>query len=269
MVKLAGATPVIVETTDRTEFKLTPAQLRAAITPRTRLLILNSPSNPTGSVYTPEEMKAIGDVCVEKGVLIMSDEIYEHLLYDGAVHRSMASFSPAHYEHTVVVHGFAKAWSMTGWRLGFLAAPEPIAKAIDAVQSHSTSNPTSFAQKGAVAALNGPQDHLPKWLAEYDRRRSFAWKRLNEHARRLLRQREGRVLPLPEHLGHRAQVVRVLRPPARVGEGRRCSGRRLRRRRLHAAQLRHQHGQPGKGPGAHRPLRAGTPLDLEIYSRNA
>src|SRR3989442_3123902 len=174
MVKLAGAKPVIIETTDKTEFKVTPAQLRAAITPRTRLFVLNSPSNPTGSVYTPDEIKALGDLCVEKGVLIMSDEIYEHLLYDGAKHQSVASFSQAHYEHTIVVHGFAKAWSMTGWRLGFLAAPEPIAKAIYAVQSHSTSNPTSFAQKGAVAALTGPQDHLPKWLAEFSKRPTHA-----------------------------------------------------------------------------------------------
>jgi len=179
MVKLASAKPVILETSDKTEFKVTPEQLRSAITPRTRLFILNSPSNPTGSVYTPEEIKALGDICVEKGVLIMSDEIYEHLLYEGAMHKSVASFSQAHYEHTIVVHGFAKAWSMTGWRLGFLAAPEPIAKAIDAVQSHSTSNPTSFAQKGAVAALTGPQDHLPKWLAEFNQRRTYAWKKLN------------------------------------------------------------------------------------------
>jgi aspartate aminotransferase len=179
MVKLAGAKPVIIETTDQTEFKVTPAQLRAAITPNTRLFILNSPSNPTGSVYTPDEIKALGDLCVEKGVLIMSDEIYEHLTYDGAVVKSVASFSPRHFEHTIIVHGFAKAWSMTGWRLGFLAAPEPIAKAIDAVQSHSTSNPTSFAQKGGVAALTGPQDHLPKWLAEYAKRRTYAWQKLN------------------------------------------------------------------------------------------
>ena len=161
MVKLAGAKPVILQTTDKTEFKVTPAQLRAAITPNTRLFVLNSPSNPTGSVYSPEEVKALGDICIEKNVLIMSDEIYEHLLYDGAVHKSVASFSPAHYDHTIIVHGLAKAYSMTGWRLGFLAAPEPIPRAIDAVQSHSTSNPTSFAQKGGVAALTGPQDHLP------------------------------------------------------------------------------------------------------------
>jgi aspartate aminotransferase len=179
MVKLANAKPVILQTTDKTEFKVTPDQLRVAITPNTRLFILNSPSNPTGSVYTPAEIKALGDICVEKNVLIMSDEIYEHLLYDNAKHQSVASFSPAHFEHTIIVHGFAKAWSMTGWRLGFLAAPEPVAKAIDAIQSHSTSNPCSFAQKGGVAALTGPQDHLPKWLAEFDKRRRFAHAKLN------------------------------------------------------------------------------------------
>src|SRR5271165_6793973 len=179
MVKLAGAKPVILETSDQTEFKVTPEQLRRAITPNTRLLVLNSPSNPTGSVYTPEEVKALGDICVEKNVLIMSDEIYEHLLYDNAKVKSVASFSAAHQDHTIIVHGFAKAWSMTGWRLGFLAAPEPIAKAIDAVQSHSTSNPTSFAQKGGVAALTGPQDHLKNWLVEFDKRRRYAHTKLN------------------------------------------------------------------------------------------
>ena len=179
MVKLAGAKPVIVSTSDKTEFKITPDQLRSAITPRTRLFILNTPSNPTGTVYTPDEIKALADICVQKNVLIMSDEIYEHLLYDGAVHRSVAGISSAHYEHTIIVHGFAKAWSMTGWRLGWCAAPEPVAKAVDAIQGHSTSNPTSFAQKGAVAALTGPQDHLKIWLAEFARRRTYAWKKLN------------------------------------------------------------------------------------------
>jgi aspartate aminotransferase len=179
MVKMAGATPVILKTSDATEFKVTPQQLRDAITPRTRLFILNSPSNPTGSVYTREEIKALGDICVEKGVLIMSDEIYEKLLYDGAQHTSVASFSKAHYDHTIIVHGFAKSWSMTGWRLGFMAAPEPIAKAVDAIQGHSTSNPTSFAQKGAVAALNGPQDHLKTWLAAFSERRKYAHEKLN------------------------------------------------------------------------------------------
>ncbi len=179
MVKLAGATPVILPTSDATEFKVTPEQLRRAITPHTRIFILNSPGNPTGSIYTRAEIRALGDVCVELGVLIMSDEIYEKLVYDGAEHASVAGFSPAHYEHTIIVHGFAKAYSMTGWRLGFLAAPEPIARAVDALQGHSTSNPTSFAQKGAVAALNGPQDHLKSWLIEFARRRGYAHQRLN------------------------------------------------------------------------------------------
>ena len=179
MVRLAQGTPVIIPTSDETAFKITPTQLRRAITPRTRLFILNSPSNPTGSLYTRQEIKELGDVCVENDVLIMSDEIYEKLVYDGAEHVSVASFSQQHYEHTILVHGLAKAYSMTGWRIGMTAAPEPIARAIDAIQSHSTSNPTSFAQKGAVAALNGPQDHLPVWLAEFARRRAYAWKKLN------------------------------------------------------------------------------------------
>jgi aspartate aminotransferase len=178
MVKLAGATPVILPTTDATNFKVTPDQLAAAITPRTRLFILNSPSNPTGTLYAPSEIRALGDICVARRVLVMSDEIYEKLVYDEAEHASMASFSPTHCEHTILVNGFSKAYSMTGWRLGYLAAPEPIAKAIDAIQSHSTSNPTSFAQKGAVAALSGPQDHLKSWLAEYARRRAYAHQRL-------------------------------------------------------------------------------------------
>ena len=251
MVKMAGAKPVIVETTDQAEFKVTPEQLRAAITPRTRLFILNSPSNPTGTVYTPEEIKALGDICVEKNVLIMSDEIYENLLYDGATHKSVASFGPAHFEHTIIVHGFAKAWSMTGWRLGFCAAPEPIAKAIDAVQSHSTSNPTSFAQKGAVAALTGPQDHLAKWLAEFDQAPPLRASAAQRHPRRHLLQCERRFLPVPEHLGIRAEVHGVLRKVVGAGKSRRRSRRRLRSGRLRPHQLRHQHGQYREGLGAH------------------
>jgi len=179
MVKMAAAKPVILPTSDATEFKITPEQLRAAITPRTKLFILNSPSNPTGSVYTRAELEALARVCIEKGVLVLSDEIYEDLIYAGATHHSLASSGPEFYAHTVTVIGFSKAYSMTGWRLGYLAAPEPIAKAIDAIQSHSTSNPTSFAQKGAVEALNGSQAHLPTWLAEYAKRRTEAWQRLN------------------------------------------------------------------------------------------
>jgi len=179
MVTLAGAQPVIIETTDETEFKVKPEQLRAAITDNTRIFVLNSPSNPTGAVYTPDEIKALGDICVEKGVLILSDEIYEKLLYEGAEHKSVASLSEEHKAHTVIAHGLAKEYSMTGWRLGYIAGPLPIVKAINAIQSHSTSNPTSFAQKGAVEALNGPQDHLPVWLEQFDQRRKYAHERLN------------------------------------------------------------------------------------------
>ena len=182
MAKLAGAKPVILETTDATEFKVTPEQLREAITPNTKLFILNSPSNPTGSVYTADEIKALGDVCVEKGVLIMSDDIYEKLVYDGAEFTSVTGFSEEHLAHTIIVHGLAKAYSMTGWRIGFLAAPKPIAQAINALQSHSTSNATSFAQKGAVASLTGPQTHLDEWLTEFNKRRSYAADRLNNMA---------------------------------------------------------------------------------------
>jgi len=179
MVKMAAAKPVILPTSDATEFKITPEQLRAAITPRTKLFILNSPSNPTGSVYTRAELEALARVCIEKGVLVLSDEIYEDLIYAGATHHSLASSGPEFYAHTVTVIGFSKAYSMTGWRLGYLAAPEPIAKAIDAIQSHSTSNPTSFAQAGAVAALAGPQDHLKLWLEEFTKRRNYMLQRLN------------------------------------------------------------------------------------------
>ncbi len=178
MAKLAAAKLVVLPTSENAAFKVSPEQLAAAITSRTRLFILNSPNNPTGTVYTPEEVKALGDVCVAAGIYLMSDEIYERLLYGGAVHRSAATFSAAHCEHTIIVHGFAKAWSMTGWRLGFLAAPAPVAQAIDAIQSHSTSNPTSFAQKGGVAALHGTQAHLAEWLTQFDRRRRFALERL-------------------------------------------------------------------------------------------
>jgi aspartate aminotransferase len=179
MVRLAGADPVFVPTDESTGFKMTPAQLRAAITPRTRLVILNSPSNPTGAVYTPLEVQALAAICLEKGVFILSDEIYEHLVYGDTMHRSPASCGPAYQAITIIAHGFAKAWSMTGWRLGFCAAPLPIAKAIVTLQSHCTSNAVSFAQKGGVAALDGPQDHLIAWRKAFSERRLYALERLN------------------------------------------------------------------------------------------
>ena len=180
IVSLASARTVILPTTIETDFKVTPEQLDKAINDRTRLLILNSPSNPTGTVYTPGEIRALADICVERDVYILSDDIYERILYDEARHCSPAVFSEKHYQRTVIVHGFAKAWSMTGWRLGFMAAPEPVAKAVDALQSHCTSNPTSFAQKGGLAALSGSMAHLDEWLKQFDRRRLSALERLRK-----------------------------------------------------------------------------------------
>ena len=190
MVKMAGATPVFVQGTDATEFKITAEQLRNAVPPRTKLLILNSPCNPTGSVYTREELKALADVCVEKDLYIMSDEIYEKLCYDGAQHVSIATISPQAAERTVIVSGLSKAYSMTGWRIGITAAPLVIAKAVGAMQSHSTSNPVSFAQMGAVAALNGSQDHLSVWLQEYSSIHQCLQVRLRHHAYGLSAQHE-------------------------------------------------------------------------------
>lgn len=179
MVKLAGANPVFLHSDEANGFKMTPEQLRGVLSERTKVVILNSPCNPTGTVYAPEEIRALIDVCIEADVLLLSDEIYEKLVYGGAKHCSAASFGPAYKAHTVLAHGFAKAWSMTGWRLGFCAAPLPVAKAITGIQSHSTSNPVSFAQKGGVAALEGSQAHLEEWRQAFDERRRYACEHLN------------------------------------------------------------------------------------------
>lgn len=158
MVKLAGGTPVIVPTTAEQNYRITPEQLRQAITPKTKLFILNSPSNPTGMVYSPAEIAALAAVVVEADIWVVSDEIYEKILYDGATHLSIGAVSPEAFEHTIISNGFAKAYSMTGWRVGYLAGPVELIKAVATIQSHSTSNVCTFAQYGAIAALEGPQD---------------------------------------------------------------------------------------------------------------
>jgi aspartate aminotransferase len=160
MVKLADASPVIVQTKEETSFKITPDQFRDAMTPATKLIILNSPGNPTGSVYSREELQALAEVALEEDILMLSDEIYEKITYDHTEFVSLASLSKEIYDLTITVNGFSKAYAMTGWRLGYVAAPEPIAAAIDSIQSHSTSNPTSFAQKGALAGLKGDQSFI-------------------------------------------------------------------------------------------------------------
>ncbi len=179
MVRLAGAEPVFVQTKEENGWKMTAEEFQDAMTPRTKLVIVNSPGNPTGSVYTKEELAAIVEVCVDEEILILSDEIYEKLTYDGAQHVSTASISKEAYDLTITINGFSKAYAMTGWRLGYLAAPESIAKAIDAIQSHSTSNPCSFAQKGALAALKGDQQAVSDMRDEFDLRRQYMVGRLS------------------------------------------------------------------------------------------
>jgi aspartate aminotransferase len=183
MVKLAGGTPRFVFAGDDTGFRLRPEQLRAAITPKTRLVILNSPSNPTGAVYPRAELEALVRVCVEAGVYILSDEIYEQLLYDGVKHASPATFSPEANKLTLTASGFSKTYAMTGWRLGTLVAPPKIAAAAADLQSQMTSNATSFAQFGALAAVQQPEKAraaVATMLQTFDRRRLHLWKGLNE-----------------------------------------------------------------------------------------
>jgi aspartate aminotransferase len=180
MVRLAGAEPVIVPTTERNGWKMRASDFENAMTPRTKMLILNSPGNPTGSVYTREELEGIVEVAAEEDIYILSDEIYEKLVYDETKHVSIASLSKEAYDLTITVNGFSKAYAMTGWRLGYLAAPEAVAKAVDSIQSHSTSNPCSFAQKGAVAALKGDQQPLADMRDEFSMRRNYMYDRITK-----------------------------------------------------------------------------------------
>lgn len=182
MAKLAGATPRFIEAGPEQNFKITPQQIEEAVTPRTRLLILNSPSNPTGMIYTRAEIEAIAEVVVRKNLWLMSDEIYEYLLYDGVEHVSPASLGAEIASRTITTGGFSKTYSMTGWRLGMLAAPSKVAKAIGDIQSQTTSNATSFAQYGALAALQHKDKSraaLDEMLKVFDRRRLKMWEKLN------------------------------------------------------------------------------------------
>ncbi len=182
MVKLSGATPKFVLCDDSTEFKLTPEQLEAAITPKSRMLILCNPSNPTGAVYSREEMEAIIAVAVKHNLYILSDEMYERLIYDDAKPTCVATLSPEAAERTIVVAGFSKTYSMTGWRIGTTVAPAPIAKALTEMQSQISSNVTTFAQFGALAAITEKektQAALSEMLTAFDRRRKYLHTELN------------------------------------------------------------------------------------------
>ncbi|MFC3713537.1 pyridoxal phosphate-dependent aminotransferase [Sphingoaurantiacus capsulatus] len=181
IVSFTGATPVFVEAGIDAGFKITPAQLDAAITPRTRWLILNSPSNPTGAGYTAAELKALGEVLERHPhVWILSDDMYEHIVYEGFTFATIAKVCPSLYPRTLTVNGASKAYSMTGWRIGFAGGPAPLIKAMGKLQSQSTSNPCSIAQAAATAALNGPQDFLAERRIAFQGRRDLVVSMLNQ-----------------------------------------------------------------------------------------
>jgi aspartate aminotransferase len=191
MVLLAGGTPVAVTTTAENGFKLKADDLEAAITPRTKWIILNSPSNPTGAAYRRDELKSLTDVLVRHPhVWVMSDDMYEHLVYDDFVFTTPAQVEPALYERTLTVNGVSKAYCMTGWRIGFAGGPEPLIKTMAMIQSQSTSNPAAVSQWAAVEALNGPQDFIPKHNNIFKERRDLCVSMLN--------QSHGIKCPMPE-----------------------------------------------------------------------
>jgi aspartate aminotransferase len=180
MVRLVGAEPVIVPTSERNAWKMRPEDFENAMTPRTKMLIMNSPGNPTGSVYTREELEAIVNVASEEDIYVLSDEIYEKLVYDDVKHVSIASLSKEAYDLAITVNGFSKSYAMTGWRLGYLAAPDAVVRAVDSIQSHTSSNPSSFSQYGALAALKGDQQPLADMREEFDMRRNYMFDRLSK-----------------------------------------------------------------------------------------
>jgi len=180
MVSLAGGSPVIVKTTEKNEFKLTPGALKKAITQRTKALIINSPSNPTGSAYAKKELEKIAEIALLKNIFVISDEIYEKIVYDGFQFTSIASLSEEMKKRTIIVHGVAKTYSMTGWRIGYTAGPEEIIAAMNNIQSQSTSNPTSISQKASVEALIGPQSEVEKMVSAFAQRRNYIVDRLNK-----------------------------------------------------------------------------------------
>lgn len=180
VVKVCGGKSVFIEGHKENHFKITPEDLKKVITPKTKMLIFNSPSNPTGAVYTEEEIRALGKVAEEADIWVLADEIYSKLIYDGVRHFSMAQVSEKMKEKTVIVNGVSKTYAMTGWRIGWLAAPKDVAKAIDSFQSHATSNPTSIAQYATLAALNGSEEELERMRSIFNDRRKFMISRIRE-----------------------------------------------------------------------------------------
>ncbi|WP_226683565.1 pyridoxal phosphate-dependent aminotransferase [Sutcliffiella horikoshii] len=179
-VKLAEGVPVYVEGKEENQFKITAEQLKATITPKTKAVVLNSPSNPTGMVYTREELEELGKVCLEHNILIVSDEIYEKLLYDGNKHVSIAQLSPELKEQTIIINGVSKSHSMTGWRIGYAVGNQTIISAMTNLASHSTSNPTSISQYATIAAYKGPQDDVEVMRQAFEERLNIIFEKLNQ-----------------------------------------------------------------------------------------
>lgn len=178
IVKLAGGVPVIVKTSKEQEYKLTAEALCKAVTNKTKALILNTPNNPTGMVYTDNELRDIADIVINKDFYVVADEMYETLTYDGHKHISIASLGKEIYDRTITCNGLAKSYAMTGWRIGYTGSPLQIARMMGSVQSHQTSNPNSIAQKAAVEALNGPQDSVSQMNEEFNKRRQYVYERI-------------------------------------------------------------------------------------------
>ena len=178
MLALADAKAVIVPTSEADGFRLSPSALEAAIGPRTRAVIINSPSNPTGSAYEAEELRALGEVCLRRGLMVISDDVYERLTYDGFVQRHMLSLCPDLRSHTLVISSCSKTYAMTGWRLGYTAGPKHVVAAMATLQGQSTSNPSSITQAAAAEALAGPQGCVDEMVVEFARRRTFVLERL-------------------------------------------------------------------------------------------
>ena len=178
-VVLAGGTPVIIPTTAATDFKITGDVLRQYLTPKTRGIILNSPCNPTGAVYTPAELEDLASVLLDTDLFIITDEIYEHIIYDGLKQISIATLDPALKARSIVVNGFSKAYAMTGWRLGYCAGPREVIEMCDRLQSQSTSNATALVQVAGIEALTGPQESVGAMAQAFEQRRNFVVARLN------------------------------------------------------------------------------------------
>lgn len=177
-IKLVGATPVILETDETSGFMINPEALENRITPRTKALIINTPSNPTGAVYDRKTLESIAEVALKHDLILISDECYERIIYDGHIHHSLAGLSPEVKSRTLTVNAVSKTYSMTGWRIGYVAGPETVIKAINKVQSQTTSNPTSISQKAAIEALTGDQSKVDEMVSEFKKRRDFIVQRL-------------------------------------------------------------------------------------------